>query len=131
MPRPFLLLLTALLVAATQSTDLGQVSQGRSGSGHELARSCRLYFDFLGRTGAGRAETFDQDPFGMGYCAGLVRGAATTATALSDTVCLPDDLTAARGVYAVIQYLDSQTDSLYEQDATLVLRALQASFPCR
>ena len=131
MRRPFLLLLTALLIATTQSTDLGQVAQGRAGSGHELARNCQLYFDFLGRTGAGREETFDEDPFGMGYCAGLVRGVSATATTLSDRVCLPDDITTARAVFAVVQYLDSDGDSRYQQDAILVLRALEAAFPCR
>ena len=74
-------LVIALLVT-TRPTDISHATQGRTGSGHELQRDCGLYFEFLGRTGAGREETFEVDPFGMGYCAGLVRGVADSAGTL-------------------------------------------------
>ena len=125
-------LIVIVLLAATRSTDIGHATQGRTGSGNELVKDCALYFEFLGRTGAGRAETFDLDPFGMGYCAGLVRGVADSASRLtSDTVCLPDDITAPQGVWVVVQYLSDHPESLYESDTALVLRALQTAFPCR
>ena len=124
-------LVIALLVT-TRPTDIGHATQGRTGSGHELQRDCGLYFEFLGRTGAGREETFEVDPFGMGYCAGLVRGVADSAgTLMADRVCVPSDITAVRAVWAVVQYLRRHPNVLYESDTALVLRALQSAFPCR
>ena len=124
-------LVIALLVT-TRPTDISHATQGRTGSGHELQRDCGLYFEFLGRTGAGREETFEVDPFGMGYCAGLVRGVADSAgTLMADRVCVPSDITAVRAVWAVVQYLRRHQNVLYESDTALVLRALQSAFPCR
>ncbi len=120
--------LAVALLLTTRSTDVGQVLRGRTGTGHELTEACTLYFEFLGRTGAGRDETFERDPFGMGYCAGLVRG---VASASPETVCLPAGLTSAQAVWAVVQYLGDHAASLYEADGTLVLHALRAAFPCR
>ncbi|MFP6572026.1 MAG: Rap1a/Tai family immunity protein [Vicinamibacterales bacterium] len=124
-------LVIALLVT-TRPTDISHATQGRTGSGHELQRDCGLYFEFLGRTGAGREETFEVDPFGMGYCAGLVRGVADSAgTLMGDRVCVPGDITAAQAVWVVVQYLRQHPDVLYESDTALVFRALQSAFPCR
>ena len=126
--RRWLLALAVVLLLMARSTDVGQLTRGRAGSGHELTRACTLYFEFLGRTGAGRVETFERDPFGMGYCAGLVRGVASSS---AETVCLPAGLTSAQAVWAVVQYLGDHPASLYEADGTLVHRALSAAFPCR
>ena len=126
------LVLVILLLATTRPTDVGQTTQGRAGSGHELVQDCSLYFEFLGRTGAGRAETFDENPFGMGYCAGLVRGVADSANSfVSDTVCLPDRVTAASAVWVVVRYLNDHPGSLHQADTTLVGRALQDAYPCQ
>ena len=126
------LLLVILLVATAQTTDFGQVRQGRTGSGGELMRDCSLYFEFLGRTGAGREEAFERNPFGMGYCAGLVRGVARMAhTHLVNRVCLPDDATGTDAVWAVTQYLRNNPLTLSDADSELVLRAMQSAFPCR
>jgi len=125
-------ILIILLLATTRPIDIGHAIQGRLGSGLELEKDCALYFEFLGRTGAGRAETFDVNPFGMGYCAGLVRGVADSAGALmADRVCLPSAITAAQAVWVVVEYLRTHPDSLYESDTALVMRALEAAFPCR
>ena len=68
----------------------------------------------------------------MGYCAGLVRGVADSAGALmADRVCLPSAITAAQAVWVVVEYLRTHPDSLYESDTALVMRALEAAFPCR
>lgn len=124
-------LVLIMLVAATRPTDLGRAAQGRQGSAQELAQDCSLYFEFLGRTGAGRQETFDVNPFGMGYCAGLVRGVAESANRLmAGDVCLPEDVTAAQGVWVVVRYLRDHPASRYETDTTIVLRALQGAYPC-
>ena len=121
------LALAVVLLLTTRSTDVGQVLRGRTGTGHELTEACTLYFEFLGRTGAGRDETFEQDPFGMGYCAGLVRG---VASASPETVCLRAGLTSAQAVWAVVQYLGAHPTSRYEADGALVHRALSTAFPC-
>ena len=116
-----------VVLSTTHPTDVGQLPRGRAGSGHELTQACTLYFEFLGRTGAGRVETFERDPFGMGYCAGLVRGVASSSV---ETVCLPAGLTSAQAVWAMVQYLTDHPESLYETDSALVHRALGAAFPC-
>ena len=126
------LLLVIVLLATVQTTDTGLARQGRVGSGGELVGDCTLYFEFLGRTGAGREETFELDPFGMGYCAGLVRGVADTAhTHLTGQVCVPEDATTPQAVWAVVQYLNHNPLTLSDQDTELVLRAMQSAFPCR
>ena len=126
------LLLIIVLLATIQTTDTGLSRQGRIGSGGELVGDCTLYFEFLGRTGAGREDTFDLDPFGMGYCAGLVRGVADTAhTHLTGQVCVPENATTPQAVWAVVQYLNNNPLTLSDQDTELVLRAMQSAFPCR
>ena len=126
------LLLVILLLATVQTTDTGFARQGRVGTGGELVQNCTLYFEFLGRTGAGREDTFQLDPFGMGYCAGLVRGVADTAHEhLRGQVCVPQDASSAQAVWAVVQYLNNNPLTLSDQDTELVLRAMQSAFPCR
>ena len=126
------LLFVIVLLATAQTTDTGFARQGRIGTGGELVQNCQLYFEFLGRTGAGREDTFEIDPFGMGYCAGLVRGVADTAhTHMTDQVCVPDDASSAQAVWAVVQYLNNNPLTLSNQDSELVLRAMQSAFPCR
>ena len=126
------LLLVIVLLATVQTTDTGMARQGRIGSGGELVQDCTLYFEFLGRTGAGREETFEQDPFGLGYCAGLVRGVVDIAsTHLTGQVCLPDDASMAQAVWAVVQHLNNNPLTMSDQDTELVFRAMQSAFPCR
>ena len=125
------LLLIIVLLATAQTTDTGFARQGRIGTGGELVQNCTLYFEFLGRTGAGREDTFDIDPFGMGYCAGLVRGVADTAhTHMPGQVCVPEGTSHAQAVWAVVQYLNNNPLTLSEQDSELVLRAMQNAFSC-
>ena len=126
------LLLIIILLATVQTTDTGLARQGRVGTGGELVPDCQLYFEFLGRTGAGREDTFAIDPFGMGYCAGVVRGVANTAhTHLTGQVCVPEDASGAQAVWAVVQYLNNNPLTLSDQDTELVLRAMRSAFPCR
>jgi len=126
------LLTLVVLLATAQTDDTGMARQGRIGSGGELVQDCGLYFEFLGRTGAGRTESFEKNPFGMGYCAGLVRGVVDTAhNNLDGKVCLPENTNTPQVVWAVVQYLNSNPLSLSDQDTMLVLRAVQNAFPCR
>jgi len=101
-------------------------------SGARLLEQCQLYFEFLGRTGAGQEETFADDPFGLGYCAGLVRGVAVMAKTLMPTrVCLRADTSTANAVWTIIQYLETlEPETLVEPDAELVLRSLEKTFRC-
>lgn len=125
------LALCLLLVTTLPIESEAQQTTGRSSTGHELLQDCTLYFSFLGRTGAGRAETFAEDPFGMGYCAGLVRGVAHSADAFHpEIVCRLDGITTDRAILAVVQYLNDNPASLDEADSVLVLRALQDAFIC-
>ena len=103
----------------------------QTGTGALLHERCQLYFEFLGRTGAGREDTFREDPFGMGYCAGLVRGVVIAAQSfMPDRVCLPPGTTITQTVRRVIQYLDGHPDERAELDVELVLRALEDRFRC-
>ena len=124
------LLLVIVLLATIQTTDTGLARQGQLGSGGELVQKCTLYFEFLGRTGAGREETFELDPFGMGYCAGLVRGVTDMATR-GGQVCVPEEASTAQAVWAVVQYPNQNPLTLSDHDTELVLRAMQRAFPCR
>ena len=108
-----------------------QTSGGRPGTGRELLDDCRRYFSFLGRTGAGREETFNEDPFGMGYCAGIVRGVANAADAFHPQLeCRLHSYTFHHLVRSVVRYLEMRPQTLDEPDTVLVLRALQLEGVC-
>ncbi|MEE2791922.1 MAG: Rap1a/Tai family immunity protein [Acidobacteriota bacterium] len=124
-------LLLLLLFVAGQVSDQGQVRSSDTGSGTQLIQRCQTYFEFLGRTGAGRADTFERDPFGMGYCAGLIRATAVLAESLMpNRICFPPNTTGSHAVWVVVQYLEDNPSALTEQDTELVLRALENSFRC-
>ena len=140
-------LLVALLLLGAQPVRAGQAPPPQTGTGAAprtgtdaapqtgtgalLHQRCQLYFEFLGRTGAGREDTFNQDPFGMGYCAGLVRGVTIAAQSfMPDRVCVPTGTTIAQTVHRVIQYLDEHRGERAELDVELVLRALEDRFRC-
>ena len=131
MKRSSLLLGILLIVLTGPTRVMAQETQGRTGTGDELRQDCTRYFAFLGRTGAGKEETFGEDPFGMGYCAGLVRGVITSVTSFHpDIVCRLNGITTAHAVRTVVRYLDDHPESRHEPDTLLVLRALQAAFIC-
>ena len=124
-------LLAALLLLGAHPVRAAQDPPPRTGTGALLQERCQLYFEFLGRTGAGREDTFRQDPFGMGYCAGLVRGVVIAAQSfMPDRVCVPGGTTIAQVVHRVIQYLDQHPRERGEPDVELVLRALEDRFRC-
>lgn len=124
-------LAAALLLLAAAPALAGQDPPPQTGRGTLLHQRCQLYFEFLGRTGAGREDTFNQDPFGMGYCAGLVRGVVIAAQAfMPDRVCVPPDATVAQVVRRVIDYLEENPRDRGEVDVELVLRALEDRFRC-
>ena len=124
-------LLTALLLLAAPSARAGQDPPPQTGRGALLQQRCQLYFEFLGRTGAGREDTFNQDPFGMGYCAGLVRGVVIAAQSfMPDRVCVPRGTTIAQVVRRIIQYLEQHPQERGELDVEIVLRALEDRFRC-
>lgn len=124
------LLLIILLAATAQPSDTGMARQV-NGSGTQLVRNCRLYFEYLGRTGAGQDEALEQSPFGMGYCAGLVRGVADVAESLMpNRICFPPRATSAEAVFAVVRYLEDNPLAQPERDTELVLRALENTYRC-
>ena len=124
-------LLIALLLLVPQPVRAGQEPPPQTGRGELFQQRCQLYFEFLGRTGAGQEDTFNQDPFGMGYCAGLVRGVVIAAQSfMPDRVCVPRGTTIAQTVYRVLRYLDQHPQERGEPDVELVLRALEDRFRC-
>ena len=124
-------LLVVLLLFALQPVRAEQEAPPRTGTGALLEQRCQLYFEFLGRTGAGQEDTFNQDPFGMGYCAGLVRGVIIAAQSfMPDRVCVPEGTTIAQVVRRVLVYLEEHPRERDELDVELVLRALEDRFRC-
>ncbi len=124
-------LLAALLLLAAHPVRAGQDPPPQTGTGGLLQQRCQLYFEFLGRTGAGREDTFNQDPFGMGYCAGLVRGVVLAAQSfMPDRVCVPRGTSVAQVVRRIIQYLEQHPQERSDLDVELVLRALEDRFRC-
>lgn len=124
-------LLVVLLLLALQPVRAGQDPPPQTGRGALLQQRCQLYFEFLGRTGAGQEDTFNQDPFGMGYCAGLVRGVVLAAQSfMPNRVCVPPGTTIAQTVRRLLQYLEQHPQERREPDVELVLRALEDRFRC-
>ena len=110
---------------------LAQTPQRGASDGFQLRETCGLYFTFLGRTGAGREETFQEDPFGMGYCAGLIRGVVRSVdTFHPEYECRLAVTTFDRVVAGVVSYLDRYPDQLPDPDDVLVLRALEDVSVC-
>lgn len=137
MPRAIRLLVVLLLAVTPARAGQEQAPRAeleppvRTGTGALLQERCQLYFEFLGRTGAGREDTFNEDPFGMGYCAGLVRGVVIAAQSfMPDRICVQPGTTIAQTVHRVIQYLDQNPQERGELDVELVLRALEDRFRC-
>ena len=124
-------LLLSLILTVGPIAHPTQAQEHQGGTGSQLTQRCRLYFEFLGRTGAGREETFGRDPFGMGYCAGLIRGTLAVAQALMpNRVCIPTNATGSQLVWAVLQHAETEPAVGLEQDTELVLRALENTFRC-
>ena len=124
-------LVVVLLLLAAPSVRAGQDPPPQTGRGALLQQRCQLYFEFIGRTGAGQEDTFNQDPFGMGYCAGLVRGVVIAAQSfMPDRVCVPPGTTIAQVVRRVLVYLEEHPQERGAPDVELVLRALEDRFRC-
>ena len=131
MKRLSRLVIVVVLVAVGATPVVVQSPEGRLGTGYQLQQDCTLYFTFLGRTGAGREESLNEDPFGMGYCAGIVRGVANSANAFHPEIdCRLNDFTFHEAVRAVVRYLGTRPQTLDEQDTVLILRALQIAGIC-
>ena len=132
MPRAgCLVIVVVLLLLAPPPVRAGQEPPPRTGTGALLQARCQLYFEFLGRTGAGRGDTFNQDPFGMGYCAGLVRGVVIAAQSfMPERVCVPRGTRIAQVVRRVLLYLEEHPRERGELDVEIVLRALEDRFRC-
>lgn len=123
--------LLVILLLAVHPARAGQDPPPESGGGALLQQRCRLYFEFIGRTGAGREDTFSRDPFGMGYCAGLVRGVVLAARSfMPGRVCVPRNATVAQVVRRVLVYLEEHPGERDDPDFELVLRALEDRFRC-
>ena len=121
-----------LLLAAATGSPRGRSRHRRPEGATLLQQRCQLYFEFLGRTGAGQEDTFNQDPFGMGYCAGLVRGVVIAAQSfMPDRVCVPRGTTIAQVVRRMHPVSWKQhPQERGELDVELVLRALEDRFRC-
>ena len=79
-----------------------------------------------------------ENPFNQGYCGGYVVGIVATMVNLQryhmlpDTaLCIPEDVSKAQLVEAVLKYLETYPRQRDRQAINLVPEALNAEYPCR
>ena len=104
------LFLVAILPADVGGQDLA------ARDGHALQQLCAVALE-PNAVGDGRA----------GVCIGMVAAVSD----LADDACLPRERSTAPMILVVMNYLGEHPDERDERDTTLILRALQAAFPCR
>jgi hypothetical protein len=94
-------------------------AQGGLVTGHALRESCQQYID---------------GEFVRTACERLVQEVVDTSRVIGEMgICLPPRTPREprQQVLTVVAYLDEHPDELGDEDVTLVVRALQAAFPCR
>jgi hypothetical protein len=114
MRRAYLAIAVALTIGVASLA-----AQERLFTGKALRASCQQYLggEFIGTA-----------------CEHLVKEVADVSRVVGEVgVCLPPwtPRELRRQVRAVVVYLDDHPDELVDEDVTLVVRALQAAFPCQ
>ena len=78
-----------------------------------------------------------ENPFNQGYCGGYVTGAVASLVNLQryrklpdNALCIPEDVSKAQLVEAVVKYLETYPRQRERQAINLVPEALNAEFPC-
>ena len=68
--------------------------------------------------------------FSNGYVVGYILGVIETTT-YSDLQCVPDGVTKAQTVLVVRKYLKDHPEDLHLDASYLVIKAIQAAWPCK
>ena len=117
------LLLLALMAAL--ASPAATAAQDYDGTGLALLRDCEEGLRASGDFARAR------------HCSGVVRGAARTLALLQQNghvaearACLPPGTPDPRLVTIVLGYLSEHPDELHLPDVQLVLKAVEAAFPC-
>ncbi len=100
-------------------------------SGKDIYESCSHAV-----TGLDKRGEYDDHRFGVcaGYIAGIVdfHTVATTVESLpSDMFCLPKNISTAKVIRDVTQYLEDNPEKHHDLAAYLVLLALREAYPCQ
>jgi hypothetical protein len=66
------------------------------------------------------------DPFGQGYCVGLLEGLD-----YEGVQCRPREVTLGQIVRVVVQYIDSRPARMHEDFRVLAIEAMKAAWPCK
>ena len=119
------LLPLAIVLALALASPAAPAAQDYDGTGLALLRDCEEGLRASGDFARAR------------HCSGVVRGAARTLALLQqdggvadERACLPAGTPDARLVAIVLGYLSEHPDELHLPDAQLVLKAVEAAFPC-
>ncbi len=118
--------LLPLAIVLAVASPAGLAAQENDGTGLALLRDCEEGLRASGDFARAR------------YCSGVVRGTARTLALLQQDgsvtearACLPAGTPDARLVTIVLGYLSEHPDELHLPDVQLVLKAVEAAFPCR
>lgn len=90
--------------------------------GNSLAANCEHF-----RNCERSATCTNEDLSGFGMCAGYISG---VSDAVHEDICIPTEVETGQIVKTVIKWMDENPNLLHHDANTIVLKALNAGFPC-
>jgi hypothetical protein len=89
-------------------------------SANAVVSGCRFY------AGPTTSQNPRYDPFGQGYCIGLLEGLD-----YEGVQCRPPEVTLGQLVRVVVQYIDGRPARLHEDFRILAIEAMKTAWPCQ
>jgi hypothetical protein len=114
----FRYLLVCAVVLVVTISESNAVTYLQSAS--SVVSGCRLF------DGPATSHNPRHDPFGQGYCVGLLEGLD-----YEGVQCRPREVTLGQIVRVVVHYTDSRPARLHEDFRVLAIEAMKSSWPCR
>lgn len=112
-----LILSAVVLIAATVSEAFAEADIH---SANAVVSGCRLY------DGPTTSHNPRFDPFGQGYCIGLLEGLD-----YEGVQCRPREITLGQLVRVVLTYIDSRPERMHEDFRVLAIEAMKTAWPCK
>jgi Rap1a immunity proteins len=110
---------TAILIAgATVASEA--FGEADLHSANAVVSGCRFY------DGPTTSQNPRFDPFGQGYCIGLLEGLDYEGLR-----CRPREVTLGQVVRVVLKYVDNRPERMHEDFRVLAIEAMKAAWPCR
>src|SRR5258708_27099862 len=117
-----LVCITVILFAASLAQDAPTITL----TGKGLAQRCSR-FRYCGESETCTDKT---DILNFGVCTGYIEGVADVNT-MEDRACIPSRMTNSQIVRTTLKWMDDNPKALSADAASVVGRALYASFPCQ